>query len=104
MRLNEYIQAVNAGEIPSYAPAGATAPPQAQFFEAAHGASTNNYARADGQARARRAKRAQSRSARAAGGHAPEPGYGRCCAPGPVIRARHASPPLLGLYELVWRG
>lgn len=51
VRLNEYIQAVNSGAIPSYAPAGATAPPQAQYFEAAHGPSTNNYARADGQVR-----------------------------------------------------
>ena len=51
VRLNEYIQAVNAGAIPSYAPEGATAPPQPQYFESAHGPSTNNYARADGQAR-----------------------------------------------------
>ena len=70
VRLTEYIQAVEAGMIPSHAPAGATAPPQPQFFEAAHGASTNHYARADGQARAcpRRAHAAPARAGGCADG------------------------------------
>jgi hypothetical protein len=62
VRLCEYIQAVESGAIASAAPGGGDygAPQYYDAHEASRGAANNNYARSEGQARARSGARRKS--------------------------------------------